>query len=89
MRYHQSLKDKHSHRITVLKKVDDKYNYEDVNFPASLTDIEQFELNNEISVFVYSVNDKDEIFREKLGNPDYFTNDVIYLLRIDTDEKSH
>ena len=63
MKYHQSLKDKNSHRITVLKKVDDNYNYENVNFPASLNDIEQFELNNKLSVFVYSVNDKDGISR--------------------------
>ena len=29
------------------------------------------------------------LFLSSLGNPDYFTNDVIYLLRIDNDEKSH
>lgn len=28
------------------------------------------------------------MFSKKLGNPDYFTNDVIYLLRIDNDEKN-
>ena len=87
--YHQSDKKEKSHRVSALKKVDDKYNYDNVNFPAALQDIEQFEINNNISVFVYSVNDKDEIYREKLGNPDYFTNDVMYLLRIDKDEKSH
>jgi elongation factor Tu len=46
LKYHQSIKDKHSDRITVLKKVDDKYNYDDVNFPASYDDIKQFEHNN-------------------------------------------
>ena len=61
-------KKKKSHRVSALNKVDDKYNYENVNFPASLNDIEQFELNNEISFFAYSVSDKDEIFRERLGN---------------------
>ena len=82
-------KERKSHRVTVLKKVDDKYIYENVNFPAALQDLEQFEINNNITVFVYSVNDKDEIYREKLGNPDYFTNDVMYLLRRDKDEKSN
>jgi len=80
---------KNCYRTNDLKKIDDKYNYDGVNFPASCQDIEQFEINNHISVFVYSLNDKDEIFREKLGNPDYFTNDVIYLLRLDVQEKSH
>ena len=89
MKYHQSEKKAKSHRVTALKKVDDKYNYDNVNFPASVNDIEQFETNNNVSVFVYSVNDKDEIFREKLGNPDHFNNDVIYLLRLDMEEKSH
>ena len=87
--YHQSLRDKNSHRITVLKKVDDKYSYDNVNFPASISDIEQFEHNNKIAVFVYSINQKDDIFREKLGNPEYFNNDVIYLLRLAVEEKSH
>ena len=89
MKYHQSEKKEKSHRVTALKKVQDKYNYDGVNFPASLQDIEQFEHNNKIAVFVYSLNDKDKIFREKLGNPDYFTNHVMYLLRLDVEDKSH
>ena len=89
MKYHQSEMKEKSHRVTALKKVNDKYNYENVDFPASLKDIEQFENNNKISVFVYSLNDKDEIYREKLGNPDYFTNDVVYLLRLDREDQSH
>ena len=60
-----------------------------VNFPAALQDIEQLEINYKKSVFVSSLNQKDDIFREKLGNPEYFNNDVMYLLRIDKDDKSH
>ena len=39
------------------------------------------------SVFVYSIKD-DAIFREKMGNPDHVSNDVIYLLRIEDEEKT-
>ena len=59
--YHQSDKKEKNHRVSALKKVDDKYNYDNVNFPASISDIEQFEHNNKIAVFVYSINQKDDI----------------------------
>ena len=42
MKYHQSEKKEKSHRVTALKKVNDKYIYENVHFPAALQDIEQF-----------------------------------------------
>ena len=88
MKYHQTKKDKNDDRVSVLKKVDDKYSYENVNFPAGYDDIETFEENNKVAVFVYALKD-DSVYREKLGNPEYVSNDVIYLLRIETDEQSH
>jgi hypothetical protein len=88
MKYHQSPKAKHDDRTTVLRRIDDKYTYEDVNFPASFDDIETFEQNNKVAVFVYAIKD-DSVFREKLGNPEYVPNDVIYLLRIENEETSH
>lgn len=71
MKYHQSKKAKHDDRITVLKKLDDKYNYDGVNLPAGYDDIKRFENNNEIAVFVYTVSSDNEILREHLGNPDF------------------
>ena len=50
MRYHQRNKTKNDDRITVLKKVDDKYNYDGVSFPAGRNDIKKFEENNEVAV---------------------------------------
>ena len=88
MKYHQSPEADHDSRTTVLRNIQDKYNYDDVNFPAGFEDIETFEQNNEISVFVYAIKDN-AVFREKLGNPDYVSNDVAYLLRIKDEEKSH
>ena len=53
VKYHQSKKENNCSRISALKKVVDKYNYENVNFPASLQDIEQFDLNNNISFHLF------------------------------------
>ena len=88
MKYHQTKKGNNDSRTTVLRNIQDKYNYENVNFPAGFDDIEAFENNNNVAVFAYAIKDN-EIFREKMGNPDYVSNDVIYLLRIEDEEKSH
>ena len=67
MKYHQSPMDKHSDRTTVLIKLDDKYVYDDVNFPADFDDVEQFEINNKVSVFVYCIGDDGKnIVKEKM-----------------------
>ena len=50
VKYHQSNKSKNDDRITVLKKLDDKYNYDNINFPAGLDDVEQFEKDNNVSI---------------------------------------
>ncbi len=56
MLYHQTEKTKHSDRITVLKKVEDTYNWEGDNCPASFDDITTFETNSKIvaSIFGHS-----------------------------------
>jgi hypothetical protein len=89
MRYHQSKKAKNDDRTTVLKKLDDKYIYDGVTFPAGYDDIKKFENNNEVAVFVYNIGNNNNINREYVGNPCYICNDVIYLLRIENEEKSH
>ena len=66
MKYHQTKKSDHDSRITVLKKVNDKYNYDNMNFPAGYDDIETFEHNNKVAVFVYTLsNDTNNINRKK------------------------
>ena len=89
MKYHQTDKSKHSDRLSVLKKVEDKYNYDNMQFPTSYNDIKTFEENNKVCVMVYTTTiEKQEliIIRDFLGNPDYFLNDNINLLRITDDE---
>ena len=41
MKYHQTLKGSHDDRVTVLNKVDDKYNYDDLEFPVDFDDIKK------------------------------------------------
>ncbi len=53
-----SRKTKHSDRITVLNKVEDKYNWERVNFSASFDDITTFETNNTISVNIFGYSEE-------------------------------
>jgi hypothetical protein len=81
--YHQSEKAKHSDRTTVLKKVEDKYNWEGVNFPASFDDITTFETNNKIcvNIFGYSEDNK-EINPNRSGHIPYIKNGNINLLLI-------
>ena len=55
-KYHQTKKDKNDHRLTVLAKVNDRFNYEGVSYPASYDDIKTFEVNNSIAIFVYALN---------------------------------
>ena len=89
VKYHQSAKVKHSDRLSVLKQLDDKYNYDNVKFPAGYNDIKHFEENNKVCVFVYTLSSNNEIIRDFVGNPDYIMNDNINLLRIEDEDKSH
>ena len=43
MLYHQSRKDKNDNRVTALRKVENKYDFSNINYPASLDDIRTFE----------------------------------------------
>ena len=87
--YHQSEKTKHSARITALKKITDKYNYEYVNFPASAEDIQTFENNNvETSVNVFSFyNDYIEI--DIIRRSSSRGSDRINLLIISENDNEH
>ena len=53
MLYHQTAKAKNNDRISFLKKVEDKYNWEGVNFPATLEDVQTFENNNKVCVNIF------------------------------------
>ena len=90
MKFHQSENqlDKAS-RLTALKKIDDKYNYENINYPVGMEDINTFECNNsvvKINVFMYD-NNKKEI--QLLRRSNSKGTDLINLLLINDDTNEH
>ena len=68
MKYHQSDRINNNDRITVLEKISDKYIY-DISYPTTFEDIDRFEIDNQISVFVYYISDDNSIRTEKRRNP--------------------
>ena len=85
-----------------IEKIKDKYNYDNMNSPANYDNTKTFEENNKVRVMVYITNKTKyqhkneeeredlEIIRDFVGNPDYYENDKINLLRIsDGDDNSH
>ena len=90
MLYHQTAKAKNCDRLSVLKKVEDKYNWEGVNFPTTLDDIQTFEDNNKVCVNVFIHKGEKEIDPCRLGTIQYVKNDNINLLLIkDEDVNGH
>lgn len=53
MKYHQSAKEKNGERLTVLRKVDDKFDYGDMEFPASDLAISKFCVRNNVNILVF------------------------------------
>ena len=89
MKYHQSAKDKNASRICKLKKVDDKYNYEEIEYPTSYDDIYRFEELNKVCIYVFTLTENNDIIKDKEGTTNYTHNELIYLLRIEEDDNSH
>ena len=89
LRYHQSARSKNDSRLSKLKKVEEKYMYDGMEFPASYEAISAFEDINRVCIFIYELDSEDKIRLGQRGNIAYLTTDLIYLLRLDTDSKSH
>ena len=89
MKYHQSEQVKHCDRLTVLKKVEDKYNYDNIKYPATYDDIKQFETDNEICINVYTIDVDNGLIRDYMGNIHFIKNDIVYLLRIESEDGSN
>ena len=95
MLYHQSVpvqkngKSNHYIRITALKKIIDKYNYDGMEFPADHLSIELFEERNQVCICVYELGERDNIVTSMKGNLEHKTKDIIYLLKIYDKDKSH
>jgi hypothetical protein len=88
--YHQSQKIKHNDRTSVLRKIEDKYNWDNVNYPVNFKDIETFEHNNKVYINIYGYDSNKQINPIRLGHIPYIKNDNINLLLIkDENDKGH
>jgi len=80
---------KNSDRLTVLRQVQDKYDYSGLEFPVSLTNIKKIEENNKVCIYVYEIDEEtNDIVEAKKGSTKYI-NEVIYLLFVEQDDKYH
>ena len=86
---HQSSKGHSDARTIVIQKINDKYDHSGFEYPVSLEGIAHFEDLNKVCAHVYEIDeDTDDIIDCKTGNARYINN-VIYLLRVEDDEKAH
>ena len=73
MRYHQSDKAIKSARVSALKKINDKYNYDGMVFATDYTSIKAFDELNKACVFIYEINVEGKLrlsMAGKIGIPD-------------------
>ena len=90
MKYHQSEQKSKDHRISVLDKIQDKYNYGEMQFPADYEAIRQFEDLNQVCMYIYTYDEgSNQILLDKQGKAEYILNDCVYLLRIEKQDQSH
>jgi len=87
MKYHQSDKGKHSTRLSALKKVDDKFNYDNITYPVGVEEINIFESNNDVKInlFQYDTEKKEIHLLRRAGKGDSY----IHLLVISDDDNEH
>ena len=78
---------RHSDRITLLKKIQDKWDYDATVVIADYTRIEHFEEVNKVCIYIKDIDAKHQIILSKQGNIDYMLNDAIYLLRTENEDK--
>ena len=65
-------------RITALKQVQDKYNFDRIQYPVPYDSISAVEEQNQVCMHVYEINESNnKIDESKKGNYDYITNEII------------
>jgi hypothetical protein len=88
--YHQTKQEKHDNILTVLSKFNNIYNYNNISYPTSLEDVKQFEINNELCINIYTINNHNDIIIYQLGNLTYYKHMMNLVLIYDEEHtKSH
>ena len=82
-------REKHSTRINDLKKYENDLNFNEINFPVKVKDIQKFENNNPDlpGINVFSVNDNNKIYPLRINKKD--CQKSIDLFLYSEDEKQH
>jgi hypothetical protein len=75
--------------ITALAKIEDKYDYGAMTFPASLDDIQQFEEDNKITINIFKMGSENEIVNLQDGSVEHCRNGIANLLFIKDGEQAH
>ena len=82
--FHQSKKSQHDARITVLKKITDKYNWFGISFPMGVNEWDLFEINNADTV-VNILDIDGQFFRKSRAKG----HDIIHLVLFQTETEAH
>ena len=86
MRYHQTNQTKHDHRITVLAKVEDKYDWSGITFPVSVDQIETFEEHNKLTMNIWEIGEDEKTYLTRQGNVLHCQSGMVNLLLIENEE---
>ena len=73
MLHHQSEKEK-DYKVSVLKKIEDKYSFKDNAFPVSYEDIDIFQPDNKICVMAFEVDGEETVALSLQGDYRYILN---------------
>ena len=88
IKYHKSNKNEHDARVSALKKINDDCNYDDLNFPLKVDDIEIFERNNKtiaVNCFKFDSSKRLSLIYEANNK----TDNVVNLLLLEDEDKAH
>ena len=75
--------------MSVLSKIEDKYNYENIDFPATIEDVRIFEEQNEdtaINIFEYDESINDIRLKSRSNTKG---TDIIHLLLLTDEDSAH
>ena len=86
MKYHQTGQTKNDHRLTILQKMEDKYDWTDITFPISFDQITTFENNNKVTMNIWEIAEDGKTYLTKQGNVLHCQTGMVNLLLVENEE---
>lgn len=71
-------------RLLKLNKVEDKYNYRGMEFPTSYEGVSTLGEINGVCILIYALDSEGNIRPRQNGRLEHRTDDLFYLLRLET-----